>query len=528
MRLFFAFLLLATTLATIIPAGAQAVPDAPCGVVDSIGDPVENMVAGYDDFDRYRERFGGNHVGLDTGFDRWGDPVRAVARGRVTYSNPEGWDTEKGVVIVEHIFPDGSRAYSLYGHVEQTDTIGLATLGACVEMGSIVGAIGWPSRGRPHLHFEFRNFLPDDGGPGYTTGNPLEEGWYNPLEFTALWRARFNPAYLSSLSYTTPASAPAVVLDSGTIAAAEGDLIVGLDVRGAALWRVRAEGQINRLAALPGDRVAAHTVSGQALVLQGGRYAAVWNVEGASEPFLLAGETLVFRTAEGGLAGYDAAGALLWSAVTAAGSTLISADEGVGGRVGVVLQTPSGGQFRVLDSGGQALVEIPLAGVPLASPAPDGSWWLVLGSDLLRVAGPTPQPIAGGLPAAANGAVLRVDGGGNAFWYPNDSAHTLLALDNAGNTRWQIAHRTAQPAAPPLLAVGNGCLLYTLDADGVFSAYRAADGTLAAQITLYPGGSRAINPSARALRVDGAEQVTVSAGYLSQITFNGSAWCTTG
>jgi hypothetical protein len=61
-----------------------------------------------------------------------------------------------------------------------------------------------------------------------------------------------------------------------------------------------------------------------------------------------------------------------------------------------------------------------------------------------------------------------------------------------------------------------------------FSAYRAADGTLAAQLALYPGGSRVVNLAARALRVDGAEQVTVSAGYLSQITFNGSAWCTAG
>lgn len=208
MRFFLSLLLLAILSVSVVPAQAQTLPAAPCGIVDSIGDPVEGMILGYDDFSRFRERFGGNHTGLDTAFDRWGDPVRAVARGRVTYSNPEGLDLQKGVVIVEHIFPDGSRAYSLYGHVEQTDTIGLAIVGSCVEVGSIVGAVGWPSRGRPHLHFEIRNFLPDDGGPGYTTGNPLEEGWYNPQEFTALWRARFDPAYLSHLSFTSQVSAP--------------------------------------------------------------------------------------------------------------------------------------------------------------------------------------------------------------------------------------------------------------------------------------------------------------------------------
>src|SRR5690606_8933562 len=88
--------------------GAQAqVPGALCGVVDDIDYPInidDTLEERYDDFGVYRARFGGNHVGLDIGFNRWGDPVYAAARGRVTYSDIEGWDTEKGVVIVEHFF----------------------------------------------------------------------------------------------------------------------------------------------------------------------------------------------------------------------------------------------------------------------------------------------------------------------------------------------------------------------------------------------------------------------------------------
>ena len=72
--------------------------------------------------------------------------------------------------------------------MEQTDDIHFLPVGTCVERGDIVGVVGWPSRGLPHLHYEIRNFLPDDGGPGYVAENPLLDGWYNPLDFTDLWR----------------------------------------------------------------------------------------------------------------------------------------------------------------------------------------------------------------------------------------------------------------------------------------------------------------------------------------------------
>ena len=192
---------LGTSLTTPTPIQAQSAlaQTAPCGVVDAIDYPIDisdTLENRYDDFGLYRPRFGGNHTGFDLAFNRHGDPVYAAARGVVTYSDPEGWDTEKGVVIVEHTLPDGSIAYSLYGHMEQTDDIHFPPVGRCVELGDVVGVEGWPSRGLPHLHFEFRNFLPDDGGPGYVTDNPLLEGWYNPLDFIDTWRIRLQPGYV--------------------------------------------------------------------------------------------------------------------------------------------------------------------------------------------------------------------------------------------------------------------------------------------------------------------------------------------
>ena len=79
-------------------AFTQTQPAPFCGVVDSFDYPIDNLVEGYDDFALYRPRFEGNHVGIDIGFDRWGDPVYAAAKGRVTLSDIEEWDTEKGLV----------------------------------------------------------------------------------------------------------------------------------------------------------------------------------------------------------------------------------------------------------------------------------------------------------------------------------------------------------------------------------------------------------------------------------------------
>ncbi len=176
------------------PALAQeASQAAPCGLVDELRDPLEPLTLRYDDFGIFRARFGGQHVGLDIGFgeDAVGAPVFATARGQVTYADPYGWDTEGGVIVLAHRFPDGSHAYSLYGHiVPEGETF--PAVGRCVEAGTVLARIGIPALSAPHLHFEFRDFLPDSGGPGYVPGNPLEAGWFHPLDFAAAWRLRLN------------------------------------------------------------------------------------------------------------------------------------------------------------------------------------------------------------------------------------------------------------------------------------------------------------------------------------------------
>jgi hypothetical protein len=71
------------------------------------------------------------------------------------------------------------------------------------------------------------------------------------------------------------------------------------------------------------------------------------------------------------------------------------------------------------------------------------------------------------------------------------------------------------------MAVGAGCQLYTLDADGTLNTFRTEDGSLIGQTYIYPGGERTHRPLARLLTADVDDQLWVSAGFLSMLKLNG-------
>ncbi|NWF68503.1 MAG: peptidoglycan DD-metalloendopeptidase family protein [Chloroflexi bacterium] len=506
-----------------LPAGAQQL-NAVCGVVDSIRYPLDDIVEmrqGFDDFGLYRERFGGLHTGVDIGFDRLGDPVYAAARGRVTYSDIAGWDTEKGVVIVEHTFPDSSVYYTVYGHVEQTDTIFLPQVDQCVEMGQVIAAVGWPSRGRPHLHYEVRTFMPGDGGPGYVDESPLLDGWLHPLDFTMLWQMRLLPGYVSYATFRLAPSLPPVALDNGGYAIASADVVQGVDHNGVPAWSVQGSGVIIGLAALPGSRVAAYTRSGQVLVVQEGRYRALWSVNGPEEAFVLLPntETLVFLT-DNGLAAYQADGTLRWNTTTAGGrvsvfeagdSQILLGARGEAAHVWSIFEADSGAVT------GSGTVTTSLA----AAPGTNGDWYLLDGARISRFADGELSPLANlgqtaGRTARLTAAADRV------YVYTADASGTLLALDMSGQVLWRVAYPYAGAATlPPLLAADGDCTLYALDVNGVLNAFNASDGTLLRQAQMYPGGTLTASPRARLLTVDGGGVFQMGAGFLSMVTMDG-------
>lgn len=534
-QMFFAvlFCLLFCLSAYTLPALAQDVTqNAPCGVVDSIDYPIDindTLTQRYDDFALFRARFFGNHLGIDIGFERWGDPVYAAARGVVTLSNITEWDTEKGVVVVRHTFPDGTTAYTLYGHMEIGETVGFPPVGSCVERGDVVGLIGWPSRGLPHLHYEIRVGLPNEGGPGYIEGNPLTAGWYHPLDFTELWQARLEPGFVEARTFTEVPALPPVALDDGSTVLAGAQSLTGF-LNGVQIWQITTDGVITGLGALPGGRVAAHTRSGQVLVLQGARFAGVFSVQAMDAPFqVVNGDTMVFIAPDGGLLGYGADGAVRWSlppipvAADDGGDVTIRVGDFRGNGSAVAVGLRVGGQttWRVVDGLGAVQYEGAYTGVVTSAASPDGSWLLLNDADLMRIVDGQALPVASLNVVAGRAARIAFDDAGNVYVYANDSDSTLLSVDSAGEVRWRVTYPLASASLAPLMSLGDGCLLYTLDYDGMLNVFDAATGELSAQRQLYSGGDRTGSPRGRLLQVTPADQVRVGAGFLTIATFDG-------
>ncbi|MFL6539249.1 MAG: M23 family metallopeptidase [Chthoniobacterales bacterium] len=108
-----------------------------------------------------------------------GDPVFAVADGRVIYAQ-EGGPGWGNIVIVLHAYEEnGARKYvqSYYAHLQ---SFSVAVLDE-VRRGQQIAKVG-NANGKyfAHLHFEIREFLTPFVGPGYRDDT---RGWLNPSEF---------------------------------------------------------------------------------------------------------------------------------------------------------------------------------------------------------------------------------------------------------------------------------------------------------------------------------------------------------
>ena len=133
--------------------------------------------AGYVD----AQPFGRNdHLGADWnartgGNSDLGDPVHAAAAGRVIFAG-EGGPGWGPVVRVLHRTPAGP-VETLYAHL---DEIQVAS-GALLQRGQQLGTIG-TAHGRylAHLHFELRDVVGMELGPGYAADR---DGWVDPTAY---------------------------------------------------------------------------------------------------------------------------------------------------------------------------------------------------------------------------------------------------------------------------------------------------------------------------------------------------------
>ncbi|MEP6822597.1 MAG: M23 family metallopeptidase [Chthoniobacterales bacterium] len=109
----------------------------------------------------------------------FGDPVYAVADGRVLFAH-EGGPGWGNIVIVLHAYEEnGARKYlqSYYAHVDKM----LVQPEQTVRRGQPIATVG-SANGKylAHLHFEMREFVTPFIGPGYRDDT---HGWINPSEF---------------------------------------------------------------------------------------------------------------------------------------------------------------------------------------------------------------------------------------------------------------------------------------------------------------------------------------------------------
>lgn len=499
-----------------VPAHAQGQED--CGAVDAIDYPIDSISRKHDDFGMYRAWFSGYHTGIDMAFDRPGDVVRAAARGRVTFSDTAGWDTEKGVVILEHRFPDGNTYFTLYGHMEEAEGVKFPTFGTCVAQGAVVGVIGRPSQSAPHLHYEVRKIRASTGGPGYWSVDPLDGGWLHPIDFTEGWRLRLRPEFRGLLSAVTGLAMPPLWLPDGRTLLVEQNYLDMRDAGGNSQWRLNVRGLVGAVVT-PDGTIVGRTLNNQLVLIKDGRFVAALALDRPlrSAPMLL-GSAIAFVADDDSVLAYNLDGTLRWR--TALNSRVERYVQS-GDRLALV-GLSEGYKLWVMNADGTLLYQgtAPAPVTPLAHS--DGAFIVLVGSQvtLLRPDMTLETLLDVGQPLGRDSQVAR-DAAGNVIVYPGQGKR-IFYYDALGALRWQ-ALLPLQPGQPPLLALGAGCLAYVMLGEGTLLALRTEDGAVVGTTMLFAGGLHT-SQTARLLRVLPGEQVLFSPGYLSVATIDGATF----
>ena len=114
-----------------------------------------------------------------------GDPIYAVADGRVLLARDGGPGWGNVIIVLHAIEENGTRRYvqSYYAHCQEL----LVRAGDEVHRGQKIATVG-TAGGQyfAHLHFEMRQFITPFIGPGY---REKTNGWLNPTDFIRKHRA---------------------------------------------------------------------------------------------------------------------------------------------------------------------------------------------------------------------------------------------------------------------------------------------------------------------------------------------------
>ena len=286
-----------------------------CGIADSINYPIDtNFFTLAQDFAISSPRHQGRyHTGEDWYGSRnqsYGQPVRAAARGRVTYSYALGWGRDGGVVIIEHEFPDGTVAYTQYGHMAETDTYPFPARLECIEPGQVIGIIG-DARPAPHLHFEVRVANPDVPGPGYSWENPFDEGFRDPKRFVMSMQTRLQRGYAWTV-FTANGNpiadyshiAPPLILNDNSLMYFEGKIIKRATQDGRVLWRKTVERQPVSIVGFQGFPIVSYADGTMQTINSEGGLGESWRLDVSLEGYPKSvGDWRIFPTTDNRLVG---------------------------------------------------------------------------------------------------------------------------------------------------------------------------------------------------------------------------------
>ncbi|MEP7292557.1 MAG: peptidoglycan DD-metalloendopeptidase family protein [Chloroflexota bacterium] len=301
----FALLLACTVSSTQTSAQSQ------CGVANSVSFPVDTtQFRLVQDFGAPSPRHQGRyHTGEDWygGRGSYGTEVHAIADGRVTFSSPNGWGRDGGVIIIEHNFPDGTTAYSMYGHVTDATGIGFPAPFTCVREGDVIAAVGDP-RPAPHLHFEIRTDKPDIPGPGYTWQDPATDGWRRPSKFVDNWQAWFleTTRWHTDIADEAGPIAPPVELGDHSLIVLDANRVLRVSSDGRVLWRVILDQPAVGLIAQPNNTLIAYADGTIQPISSDGALGSARQIGIAPDSApMQVGDSLLFHQQGGGLSAFS-------------------------------------------------------------------------------------------------------------------------------------------------------------------------------------------------------------------------------
>jgi murein DD-endopeptidase MepM/ murein hydrolase activator NlpD len=459
-----------------------------CGYVDLIAYPVDtNVFHLAQDFGTPSLRHQGRyHTGEDWFGGRanhyaYGTPVRAAATGRVTYSSATGWGRDGGVVIIEHTFPDGTIAYSQYGHMADLETARFPAPYSCVKQGDIIGAVG-DSRPAPHLHFEIRVTNGDSPGPGYSWENPVDAGWRQPRKFLRNSQTWLQPAFRWRLDLRDESGpvTPPLQLDDNSLVYIDSDRLGRITPDGRSLWRINLERSAVSITNFDGLPLLTYADGGMQRINLDGTLSERWETGVTLDDFVLeAGDSLIFHTPDNALVAFDAARQhIRWSLENI--QPVIRA-QAAGQVIGLITES---NELLTISPQGELLDSANLREPASIVSALDGTLIAYSRGGLWSLADGLWSPLMEIVPIGGMSGAVKQGNDGRLFLF---DSRILYAYDSNQTLQWQIELPNVSGLTE--LSIHNGILFLT-GTHGNMIAVRASDGGLCNQAQIF-GDNRA-------------------------------------